>query len=122
LHRFCDGFAPVLRECRVGIAAARRGRRIRCLRKRRIATMQSLDIERVPARFGAGFRLPTRRAERKRIEPMTGRFHIAAHPTQSGPKPGIAVCAGRIAGGDVAVMPMQRSTLGAVRRDGSSAT
>ncbi|HSQ80100.1 MAG TPA: hypothetical protein VLU54_03000 [Casimicrobiaceae bacterium] len=53
---------------------------------------------------------------------MTGRFHIAVHPTQGCPKPGIAVCGGRIARGDASVMPMQRSMLGAVHRDGGSAT
>jgi hypothetical protein len=56
------------------------------------------------------------------IEPMTERFDIAVHPTQGSPKPGIDARGGRIARGDAKVMPMQRFTLGAVRRDGSSAT
>ena len=53
---------------------------------------------------------------------MTERFDIAIHPTQGCPKSGIDARGGRIARGDAMVMPMQRFSLGAVRRDGNSAT
>ncbi len=53
---------------------------------------------------------------------MTEGFDIAVYPTQGSPKPGIDARGGRIVRGDADVMPMQRSMLDAVRRDGSSAT